>query len=64
MDMQDVHICRMCGDDLPPGGTRVIGICSYCIVDPTYEPVTIPGPGYGRRTDKDDTGGGSPPIPE
>ena len=24
-------LCRMCGKDLPPGGTRRIGICVWCV---------------------------------
>jgi len=45
-----VVICRLCGKDLPAGGTRRIGICVECVANERFNHVEIPGPRYGRRT--------------
>ncbi len=52
-----VRLCTICGDDLPPGGTRRIGICVWCVADEENKLITkIPGPNYGRdRNDSDDS---------
>ena len=48
-------ICRMCGQDLPPGGTRRIGICVWCVLKQKEgENLTrIPEPKYGRPKSTD-----------
>lgn len=41
-------LCKMCGRDLPPGGTRRIGVCVWCVAESSKVKPSIPRVTYGR----------------
>ena len=45
-----VFLCRLCGNDLPPGAQRRLGVCVWCVADTKYTARRIPTPRYGPRS--------------
>jgi hypothetical protein len=43
-----LRLCKICGSDLPPGGTRRVGVCVWCVANAKQNKVTIPRQSYGR----------------
>jgi len=44
---ETTKLCRGCGRVLPPGGTRLLGICVHCVATPsTIQAIALPTPGY------------------
>ena len=49
-----IYNCRCCGRDLPPGGTRRIGVCVDCIATRSYAPRRVRSPRYGTSAPIDE----------
>jgi len=46
---EELKLCRVCGQDLPPGGTRAVGVCVWCVAEAEQATKRVPGVGYGRN---------------
>ena len=44
--IDDLRLCRVCGEDLKPGPSRRIGVCPWCVANPRFEKIRIPSARY------------------
>jgi len=46
-----IRTCRMCGRELPAGGTRRLGVCVWCVAERESEPRIVKRQSYDRQSD-------------